>query len=134
MPSFGQRSRRMLATCRTELVVLAEEALAVGMDFAVLEGHRDAERQEDLFHRGLSRLRWPHSMHNRDPSHAFDIAPWPIDWRDTQRFYHLAGILRTIAHEHELAIRWGGDWDCDFDLRDQSFMDLAHFELIVPGT
>jgi peptidoglycan L-alanyl-D-glutamate endopeptidase CwlK len=133
MPSFGQRSRRALASCRHELVVLAEEALMVGMDFAVIEGHRDAERQADLYHRGLSKLQWPMSKHNREPSEAFDVAPWPIDWRDVQRFYHLAGILRAVASESGLAIRWGGDWDCDFDLRDQSFMDLAHFELILPG-
>jgi peptidoglycan L-alanyl-D-glutamate endopeptidase CwlK len=102
------------------------------MDFSVLEGHRDAERQADLFHRGLSKLQWPNSKHNREPSEAIDIAPWPIDWRDTQRFYHLAGIVRTIAGEHEITLRWGGDWDSDFDLRDQNFMDLAHFELVRP--
>jgi peptidoglycan L-alanyl-D-glutamate endopeptidase CwlK len=27
-------------------------------------------------------------------------------------------------------IRWGGDWDGDQDFRDQTFDDLAHFELI----
>jgi peptidoglycan L-alanyl-D-glutamate endopeptidase CwlK len=126
---FGNRSRRALSTCRTELVVLAEEALSVGMDFAVLEGHRDAERQADLFHRGLSKVRYPDSKHNASPSLAFDLAPWPIDWKDVQRFYHLAGIVRCVAADHGLELRWGGDWDCDFDLRDQSFYDLGHFEL-----
>jgi peptidoglycan L-alanyl-D-glutamate endopeptidase CwlK len=131
MPQFGQRSRRMLSTCHTELVVLAEEALAVGMDFSVLEGHRDAERQTALFHQGLSKVQWPNSKHNREPSEAFDIAPYPIDWQDAERFYHLAGIIRAVASESGLAIRWGGDWDRDFDLRDQSFMDLAHFEMVT---
>jgi peptidoglycan L-alanyl-D-glutamate endopeptidase CwlK len=133
MPSFGQRSRRALSTCHTELVVLAEEALGVGMDFTVIEGHRDADRQADLYHRGLSKLRWPLSKHNPEPSEAFDLAPYPIDWQDPQRFYHLAGILRAVASESGLELRWGGDWDRDFDLRDQRFMDLAHFELILPG-
>ena len=132
-PSFGLRSRRMLTTCHTELVVLAEEAIAVGMDFTVLEGHRSADRQEQLYHDGFSRVRYPDSKHNTLPSEAFDLAPYPIDWQDAERFYHLAGIVRTIAQEHELGVRWGGDWDGDFDLRDQSFMDLAHFELILPG-
>ena len=131
MLTFGPRSRQMLRTCHTELVVLAEEALGVGMDFSVLEGHRDAERQSALYHQGLSKVRPPDSRHNREPSEAFDIAPYPIDWNDSNRFYHLAGILRTIANEQGLGLRWGGDWDGDFDLRDQSFMDLAHFELIL---
>ena len=133
MPSFGQRSRRALATCHTELVVLAEEAIAVGMDFSVLEGHRDAERQADLYHRGLSRVRWPLSKHNTEPSEAFDLAPYPIDWGDSRRFDHLAGILRAIASEQGLALRWGGDWDGDFDLLEHRFLDLGHFELILPG-
>ena len=131
MATFGVRSRRALGQVRDELVVLAEEALAVGMDFTVLEGYRSEEAQEDLFHRGLSKLRGGQSKHNRDPAEAIDVAPWPIDWRDTQRFYHLAGIIRAKAHELGLAIRWGGDWDCDFDLRDQSFMDLGHYELVL---
>ena len=130
-PSFGERSRHALSTCDPILIKLAQEAIEVGMDFAVLEGQRGQTRQEEMFHRGLSKVRWPLSRHNREPSEAFDIAPWPIDWKDTQRFYHLAGIVRAVAHEHGVEVRWGGDWDCDFDLRDQSFMDLAHFELVV---
>ena len=63
MPEFGNRSRRMLTTCRDELRVLAEEAIAVGMDFTVLEGHRSAERQEQLYHDGFSRVRFPDSKH-----------------------------------------------------------------------
>lgn len=135
MPSFGNRSRRMLATCHTELAVLAEEAIAVGMDFTVLEGHRSAGRQEHLFRTGFSRVQFPNSRHNFLPSEAFDIAPYPIDWKDSGRFYHLAGILRSIADGAlgHYTLRWGGDWDGDFDLRDQTFMDLAHFELILPG-
>lgn len=127
---FGTRSRLALNSCHMDLVALAESALGVGMDFAVVEGHRSAERQAEMYHKGLSKLQWPDSMHNKEPSLAFDLAPWPIDWRDTQRFYHLAGIVRAIASEHGVELRWGGDWDCDFDLRDQNFMDLGHFELV----
>ena len=131
MPSFGNRSRRALATCRDELRVLAEEAIAVGMDFAVLEGHRSADRQEQLFRDGFSTVRFPDSKHNPLPAEAMDLAPWPIDWRDERRFYHLAGIVRAIASEQGLELRWGGDWAGTFDLASNNFMDLAHFELVL---
>ena len=29
-----------------------------------------------------------------------------------------------------VAIRWGGDWDKDNELKDNGFDDLMHFELI----
>ncbi|GAG46371.1 unnamed protein product, partial [marine sediment metagenome] len=62
-----------------------------------------------------------------------DLAPWPIDWNDQRRFDHLAGILRAIASDHGLEIKWGGDWDGDFNLLEERFLDLGHFELILPG-
>ena len=45
-------------------------------------------------------------------------------------FYHLAGLVRATAAAHDIRVRWGGDWDGDWDLDDQTFMDLAHFELL----
>lgn len=27
-------------------------------------------------------------------------------------------------------IRWGGDWDRDHDVKDQTFNDLVHFEVV----
>lgn len=129
-PVFGERSLALLATCDERLQRIAQAAIRVGMDFSVISGHRGKDEQEDLFARGLSRKRWPDSRHNSLPSLAFDVAPWPIDWSDRGRFLHLAGILRTVAFDLAVPIRWGGDWDGDFDLKDQTFFDLGHFELI----
>jgi peptidoglycan L-alanyl-D-glutamate endopeptidase CwlK len=61
---------------------------------------------------------------------AVDLAPYPIDWKNTKRFYHFAGIVLGVATEMGIRIRWGGDWDMDDDLDDQSFMDLVHFEIV----
>jgi hypothetical protein len=63
-------------------------------------------------------------------SRAVDVAPYPIDWNDTRRFDHFAGIVVGIAHRSGVKIRWGGNWDRDNDLNDQNFNDLVHFELI----
>lgn len=35
-----------------------------------------------------------------------------------------------MAQSMCIEIRFGGDWDRDYDLDDQDFMDLVHFELI----
>jgi hypothetical protein len=129
-PTFGRQSRVYLGTCETRLVLLMEETIRVGMDFAILCGHRGQADQNDYFRRGLSKKEFPESRHNLYPSKALDLAPWPIDWEDINRFYHLVGIIRCKAAELDIPIRCGLDWDNDFDLADQTFMDLGHVELI----
>lgn len=135
-PYFSERSLDRLATCDPRIVTLAHMVLKVGMDFTIIHGWRGREEQDDLASRGLSKISWPDSRHNhmehgQPLSQAVDVAPWPIDWKDTARFYHLAGIFRAVAFDLNIPIRWGGDWDGDFDLRDQTFMDLGHFELAI---
>jgi len=103
------------------------------MDFTVLEGRRSKERQNELYEEGKSKLQWPDSNHNvEDPEElakAFDLAPYPINWKHKGEFILLGGIVLAVAHEMGVSIRWGGDWDGDKDLNDQSFDDLVHFEI-----
>jgi len=96
----------------------------------VLEGFRDEQTQHKYFHSGLSKVDWPNGKHNKYPSWAADVLPTPIDWKDTKRFYHFGGYVQGVAFRMDIGIRWGGDWDMDKDLNDQSFMDLCHFELL----
>ena len=100
------------------------------MDFTVLQGTRSKEEQDDLFAKGLSKVRYPNSKHNTVPSLAVDLAPYPIDWKDSIAFSHLAGIVRSCAADFGHGGRWGGDWDNDGESNDQSFMDIGHFELL----
>lgn len=46
------------------------------------------------------------------------------------RFYFMAGLVMRTADILNIKIRWGGDWDGDQDFMDQTFNDLAHFELV----
>jgi len=64
------------------------------------------------------------------PSVAVDIAPYPIDWNNIERFAQLGGIIKGIAHTKGVKIRCGFDWDCDGDITDHSFMDWPHIELV----
>lgn len=125
---FSRNSADKLATCHLELQDVFNEVANI-CDCTILVGHRGREAQQEAFRTKLSQIDWPNSYHNSEPSHGVDVAPYPIDWADTKRFYHFAGIARGVAARMGIEIWWGGDWDGDMDLNDQKFMDLVHFEL-----
>lgn len=114
------------------LVDVCQTALEYGvMDFTVIEGLRSYERQQMLFNNGKSKtMNSKHLMQDDGFSHAVDIVPWPIDWKDTGRFYILNGIMRAAAAELGVTIRTGADWDNDGLIQDQTFHDLPHYELV----
>jgi peptidoglycan L-alanyl-D-glutamate endopeptidase CwlK len=126
---FGERSRRNLATCHEELQRLFNEVIK-HFDCSVICGHRGQEEQDEAYHRGHSKLKFPDSKHNKMPSLAADVVPYPINWDDLDRFYMFVGIVRGIAAMMDIPIRCGADWDGDMDLKDQNFHDLPHFELL----
>lgn len=129
MPKFSKRSNDRLDSCRKDLQDLFR-AVVEEYDCAVIQGHRGEEEQDSYYHSGKSRVQWPSSKHNASPSKAADVAPYPIDWSNTKRFYHFAGYVKGVADRMGIKIRWGGDWDSDNDLDDQTFMDLVHFEVV----
>jgi hypothetical protein len=92
-------------------------------------GHRGKEAQNAAFAAGKSKLKFPQSKHNVLPSLAVDVSPYPVNYKDVQRYYYFAGQVVQIAREMELAVRWGGDWDGDSFVNDQNFNDLVHFEI-----
>lgn len=129
MPTLGNRSLENLSLVDIRLQQIVQEAIEI-MDFSVIEGHRDDARQNYMYRTGLSQLKWPKSKHNALPSLAVDLAPYPIDWNDTERFVLLAGVMFTIAKQKGIKIRWGGDWDNDGIMIDETFRDYVHFELL----
>lgn len=129
MPRFSNLSEQRLATCDEQLQRILREAIR-HVDFTVICGYRTQEEQDDAFRRGASTKRWPLSKHNRVPSVAVDIAPYPVDWKDTARFARLAGYIERIAHEQGVTIRWGGDFNQDGRTRDETFIDMPHLELV----
>jgi len=131
MAKFGKTSKRRLKTCHPDIQRLMNEVIKL-YDFSVLEGERTLEKQQEYFKAGKSKLDgiYQKSKHQSSPSLAVDIVPYPIDWNDTKRFAYLAGLVMAKADELGIKIRWGGNWDMDFDFKDQSFHDLPHFELV----
>tara|TARA_R100001594_G_scaffold77425_1_gene112041 strand:- start:2716 stop:3111 length:396 start_codon:yes stop_codon:yes gene_type:complete len=129
MPSFSGRSAAKLSECDERLQKVFNEVVK-HFDCTVLEGRRSKERQDELYRTGKSKVQYPNSKHNVEPlSMACDVAPYPIDWNDKSRFYFFGGFVLGIAKSMGIDLRWGGDWDSDMDINDQTFMDLPHFEV-----
>jgi len=135
MAKFTNQSRSNLNTCHTDLRTVFE-CVIVTFDCTILCGHRGEREQNRLFEAGKTQVRFPDSNHNTSPSEAADVAPYPIDWQGRERFHLFAGyVLATADRLYEQGeighrLRWGGDWDRDFEISDNDFDDLVHFELI----
>ena len=129
MPKFSERSLDRLATCDIHLQLLFMEVVKF-FDCTVECGHRGKEAQDAAFAAGRSKLQWPNSKHNTTPSLAVDVSPYPVNYKDVQRYYYFAGQVVQIARELSVAVRWGGDWDSDTFVNDQYFNDLVHWELV----
>ena len=128
MASFSDRSRDNLATCDERLQEVFDQVVQ-HFDCTVLEGHRGGARQNQMISEGKSQLDWPNSNHNTSPSSAVDVAPYPIDWSNRDRFTYFAGYVMGTAQSLGYPLRWGGDWDADTKTSDNRFDDLVHFEI-----
>jgi peptidoglycan L-alanyl-D-glutamate endopeptidase CwlK len=130
MPKFGEKSKKLLSTCHSDIQKVMNEAIKY-TDFTIIEGARSLERQKELYSQGKSKIDGikQKGKHNYNPSLAIDIAPYPIDWNDTKRFFFLAGTVLAIAKSMGIDMVWGGDWDADGDYADQTFNDYPHFQL-----
>ena len=128
MPKFGVRSRSNLESCDKRLQRVFNKVIEY-VDCTVLEGHRSEDRQNKLYEEGRSKLKYPKGNHNRFPSYAVDVTPWPIDWEDRERQTLFAGFVLGIGRLMGYNIRWGGDWDQDFQVGDNHFDDFPHFEI-----
>ena len=123
---FSRISKKNLSECHPILQEIFNEVIKI-IDCRVIEGYRPKEEQNKAYHAGFSDLRYPKSKHNRKPSLAADVIPYPVDWEDHERFHYFAGIVKGVAFSLGYKIRWGGDWKNNNSLQGS---DLPHFELI----
>ena len=128
MPRFGKRSRTNLATCKDKLQKVFNDVIK-HVDCSVIEGNRNEERQNKLFKEGKTKVKYPNGRHNASPSRAADVVPYPIDWSDRERFHLFAGFVLGIAKSMDINLRWGGDWNQNFEVDDNQFDDFPHFEI-----
>lgn len=126
MPKFSRASAQRLATCHADIRKVCEQLIKT-YDFAVTCGHRGKTDQETAYKQGNSRVHFPHSAHNKLPSQAVDLVPYPVDWKDIGRFKELAAAFMAVANcMYELGVikarfEWGGNW--------RTLKDYPHFEI-----
>lgn len=115
---LGTRSKQSLSGVHVDLVAVVKRAIEITeVDFSVIEGIRNIERQRQLVKDGKST-----TLNSRHlTGHAVDMVPYPVDWEDLERFESMAVAMKLAAEELEIPIVWGGDW--------KTFYDAPHFEL-----
>jgi len=140
MPLFSQLSTGKLNTVHRDLQTVLNEAIK-HVDFSVVYGHRTPDQQGVLYKKGRKDGKVvklaevvtyldgtiKKSKHNFIPAQAVDVIPYPTQWSDPKEFYHVAGVIMTIATQM-LAdgritnkIEWGGRW--------KTLIDLPHFQI-----
>ena len=124
MPKFGKRSKERLRGIDARLVSVLNELVKI-MDVTIIEGLRSEQRQEKLLKEGSTKTKFSKHITGK----AVDLAPYPIDWKDRDRFHYMGGMIRGIAKQLNVPVRWGGDWDSDGETKDNSFDDLVHVEI-----
>ena len=124
MPKFGKRSKERLRGVDARLVNVLNELIKI-MDVTIIEGLRSKQRQEILLKEGKTKTKFSKHIEGK----AVDLAPYPIDWEDRDRFHYMGGMIRGIAKQLNINVRWGGDWDSDGETKDNRFDDLVHVEI-----
>ena len=124
MYKFGRKSKERLKGVDHRLIKVLDELIKI-MDVTIIEGLRSEERQKELLEKGATKVKYSRHMEGK----AVDLAPYPIDWENRDGFHYMGGMIRGIAHQLGLKIRWGGDWDSDGDVKDNGFDDLVHIEI-----
>ncbi len=125
---YGKKSMSNLITCHTDLQLIFNEVIKY-RDCAILCGQRGEIEQNKLFKDGKSKLKYPDSSHNDDPSMAVDAVPWPVNWEDMVEFEGFVRFVQGVAlGKFNIRLRTGIDWDGNWK-KDENFVDAPHFEL-----
>jgi peptidoglycan L-alanyl-D-glutamate endopeptidase CwlK len=125
MFTLGHRSKQRLKGVHPDLVRVVENAIEIStVDFAVLEGVRNAVRQKKLFDSGASQTMNSRHIPGADGfAKAIDLGAWvdnQVDW-SWPLYAQINAAMQQAAKIQNVLIIWGGGW--------RSFKDGPHFEL-----
>jgi peptidoglycan L-alanyl-D-glutamate endopeptidase CwlK len=124
---FSQSSLNRFRGVHPELVALATRALEISpLDFAVTQGVRTEDQQQDAFDGGFSECNPSAgcvSKHQR--GRALDLAPifdGRVELNSRARIRELAPFVKQAADELGVRVKWLGEPDSEF-------VDVFHWEL-----
>lgn len=105
---FGIESQDKLREAHPELQTLmrlvekgvdeGDLAYAGIKDITILCTFRDEKEQNKAVADGASKTPWPRSKHNRFPSDAVDVVPYPVDWSNVRAMEILHAYIAGVAH------------------------------------
>lgn len=108
--SLGSKSRAELVGVHPDLVRVVERAIALSpVDFTVHDGIRTVEEQKRYVAEGVSWTMRSKHLEGR----AVDLVPWingKARW-EWPPIYRIAAVMRAVAVEDGVTLRWGGVWD-----------------------
>lgn len=107
--ALSAKSKQRMVGVHHDLVAVVTRAIEITeVDFTVLEGLRDEERQKALVKAGAS---W--TMNSRHlTGHAVDLGAWvggEVRW-DWPLYHKIAKAMFKAAKELDIPIEWGGNW------------------------
>ena len=147
MAQFSEASLKKLREVHIDLQTIFLFTVKY-FDCSIIYGLRTTEEQQELYAQGRTKpgyiVTYKDGIHKKSKHQdglAVDVIVYHkehphIRWKDERGMYHFAGIVLAFAKilreqgKINSEIRWGGNWDMDDDLYDQTFMDLVHFEII----
>lgn len=117
---LSARSEARLNWVHPDLVRVVRRAIEITtVDFAVLEGRRSHEKQQQLMAAGASQ-----TLNSRHlTGHAVDlgaIVAGDVRW-DWPLYNRIASAMKAAAAELGVPLEWGGDWT--------TLKDGPHFQL-----
>lgn len=127
MYSFSVKSLNLLNNPKfspTLRLLLMEAIKDSPIDFTVIETVRTIEKQKEYLAKGTTKtLKSRHipDTNKSGYSEAADIAPYPLNWQDLNRFKKLSEHIKKKANQLGIPITWGGDW--------KSLVDMPHYEI-----
>lgn len=119
MSAFSELSLTRLRTCHPDLQKLFLHVVKKA-DCSIICGFRGKEEQDKAFAAGFSKVQWPNGKHNKLPSEAVDVCPYPIEWDNVERFEEFAKVVKATADELGIKVEWGGSWN---------FKDYPHWQI-----
>lgn len=131
MPSFSKKSLYQLSTCHPDLQRLFNKVIET-WDCTIIEGYRDQASQEAAFRSGKSDKHFPLGNHNKKPSIAVDVMPYPVNWNDVPGIKAFTAHVFATASQLDIPLRWGGNWKTYLDNTHGELVDMDHFELTQP--
>lgn len=125
MPKYSEKSKQRLEQCHEDLQTLFNEVIN-HIDVSIICGYRGEEEQNKAFNAGHSKLKYPKSKHNKIPSLAVDVYPYPEGIKSVDKFKEIAVKIKELIEELKATgkitsnIVWGGDW---------KMRDYPHWEI-----